>query len=198
MPKTVQLDPKIADVWRRRAPKWQKEFEKLRAVALGCGLTEGLKWGWPCYMEQAKNIVVIHGFKDYCAILFIKGALLRDPAKVLSKIGAMQAGRQFRFTSVEQVAKQEPIIKAYIQEALGVEKAGLKVPLKTTAECAVPAEFQEKLDTVPGLKAAFEALTPGRQRAYLYHFSNAKQSKTRAQRVQKCLPQILKGKGLDD
>jgi len=187
------------DAGFKRAGKWQDEFDKLRTIALGCQLTEDLKWGWPCYTLESKNIVLIHGFKDYCALLFFKGALLKDPEGILVRPGEQtQAGRQMRFTTAREVVKLKPILKAYIQEAVEVEQAGLKVTLKKTADFAIPEEFQQKLDTIPALKIAFHALTPGRQKAYLYYFSQARQSKTRALRVEKCIPQILSGQGLND
>ncbi|MEO8376760.1 MAG: YdeI/OmpD-associated family protein, partial [Candidatus Sumerlaeota bacterium] len=165
----------------------------------GCGLTEELKWGVPCYTLENTNIVLIHAFKDYYAFLFFKGALLKDPKNILiQQTKNVQAARQIRFTSVAEVVKLKSALKAYIQDAIGVEKSGLKVELKKTAEFEMPEEFRMRLDKSPALKKAFGALTPGRQRAYLLHFSSAKQSKTREARVEKCAPQILKGKGLDD
>lgn len=179
--------------------KWQEEYKKLRKIILDCELTEELKWGVPCYTLQDSNIVLIHGFKEYCAILFIKGALLKDPKSVLiQQTKNVQAGRQIRFTSVREIVKMEPTLKAYIQEAIEVEKSGLKVDHKKTAEYAIPAEFQNKLDKMPALKEAFEALTPGRQRAYLLYFSAPKQSKTRESRVEKSIELILDGMGLND
>jgi uncharacterized protein YdeI (YjbR/CyaY-like superfamily) len=191
------MNPKV-DVFLSKAKQWQGEFEKLRAIALDCGLTEELKWRLPCYTFQKSNIVIIQGFKEYCALMFFKGALLNDPSGVLTKIGNSQAGRQVRFTSVGEIAELEPILKAYIHEAVEVEKAGLKVELKQTEDYPVPEEFQAKLDEIPALKAAFEALTPGRQRAYIFYFSQPKQSQTRESRVEKYIPQILAGKGLND
>ena len=168
-------------------------------IVLDCGLTEELKWGKPCYTFQKSNIVLIHGFKEYCALLFFKGALLKDAKGILiQQTENVQAARQIRFTNVREIVEMEPILKAYIHEAIEVEKAGLKVKLKKTTEFKIPEEFQNKLDEIPALKTAFAALTPGRQRAYLLYFSGAKQSKTRESRVEKCMPQILKGKGLDD
>jgi len=187
------------DVVINKAKKWRQEFEKLRAIVLDCQLTEELKWGQPCYTFQDSNIVLIHGFKEYCALLFIKGALLKDAAGILIQQTAnVQAARQIRFTQHREIVEMEPVLKAYIQEAIAVEKAGLEVPYKKSSEFAVPEEFKSKLDAMPALKTAFAALTPGRQRGYLLYFSAAKQSKTRQARVEKCLPQILKGKGLDD
>jgi uncharacterized protein YdeI (YjbR/CyaY-like superfamily) len=194
----AHLSPKV-DAYLRRTHAWQEESKRLRAIALACGLNEDLKWGQPCYDLQGANIVLIHGFKEYCALLFFKGALLKDPKGILiQQTAQVQAARQIRFTSLGEIIKKESILKAYIREAVEVEKVGLKVTLKKTSEYPVPLEFQNKLDKIPALKAAFDALTPGRQRAYLFYFSAAKQAKTREARVKKCMPQILKGKGLDD
>ncbi len=166
---------------------------------LGCGLTEELKWGWPCYTSQGSNIVLIHCFKEYCALLFFKGALLKDTHIVLiQQTEHVQSARQIRFANVREIAELAPVLKAYVQEAVAVEKAGLKVKLKTTAEFKVPEELKNKFKESPALKTAFAALTPGRQRGYLFYFSAAKQSKTRETRIEKCTPQILKGKGLND
>jgi uncharacterized protein YdeI (YjbR/CyaY-like superfamily) len=192
------MNPKV-DGYLRRAKKWQEEFEKLRMIILDCQLTEELKWGVPCYTLEKRNIVLIHGFKEYCALLFFKGALLKDAKGILiQQTENVQAARQIRFTSVREIVKMKPILKAYIQEAIEVEKAGLKVKLKKTSEFKIPEEFQNKLDEMPALKTAFAALTPGRQRAYLFYFSAAKQSETRESRVEKCMRQILDGKGIDD
>jgi uncharacterized protein YdeI (YjbR/CyaY-like superfamily) len=192
------MNPKV-DFYFGKAKTWQKELEKLRMIVLGCGLTEELKWGVPCYTFKENNIVLIHVFKEYCALLFFKGALLNDPNGILiQQTKNTQAARQIRFTNVREIVKMEAILKAYIYEAIEVEKAGLKVKFKKTAEFIIPEEFQKKLDGVPGLKAAFDALTPGRQRAYNLYFSAPKQSKTRESRVEKCMQQILNGKGLDD
>ena len=192
------MNPKV-DAFMSAATKWREEFEKLREIILDSELTEELKWGQPCYTYQGKNVLLMHGFKDYCAVLFHKGALLQDADGILIRqTENVQAGRQIRFTSVQEIRRLERTLKAYIREAIEVEKSGLKVELKTTAEYAVPEEFQSRLDTDPALKAAFEALTPGRQRAYIFHFSQAKQSATRASRVEKCIPKILDGLGLDD
>jgi len=180
------------------ARKWQKEFRQLRTIALGCGLTESLKWRLPCYTLDDANVVIIQGFKDYCALMFFKGALLKDPDGVLEAPGSSQAGRQIRLTDVREIADMAPTLKSYIREAIEVEKAGLTVELRKTSDFEMPGEFQEKLDAMPALKAAFEALTPGRQRAYLHYFSSAKQSKTRASRVEKHVQRILDGKGLND
>jgi uncharacterized protein YdeI (YjbR/CyaY-like superfamily) len=193
-----RMNPKV-DFYFDKAKKWQEEFEKLRMIILDCGLTEELKWGCPCYTFEKRNIVLIHGFKEYCALLFFKGALLNDANGILvQQTENVQAARQIRFTNVREIVKTERILKAYIYEAIEVEKAGLKVSLKKTSEFKAPEEFQNKLDEIPALKTAFDALTPGRQRAYILYFSAAKQSKTRASRVEKCMQQILNGKGLDD
>src|SRR5438046_635019 len=180
----------------RKAKKWQEEIEKLRRISLDCGLTEELKWGKPCYTFQKSNIVIIQGFKEFCALLFCKGALLNDPNGILKKFG-WQAERRIPFTNVREIVEMEPILKAYIHEAIEAEKAGLRVTLKKNPE-PIPEELQNKLDEIPALKAAFEALTPGRQRGYILYFSGAKQSKTRESRVEKCMPQILRAKGLND
>jgi uncharacterized protein YdeI (YjbR/CyaY-like superfamily) len=191
-----KMNPRI-DGFLRKAKKWRDEFEELRMVCLDCGLTEELKWGKPCYRYQESNIVLIHGFKDYCALLFFKGALLKDPSGILiQQTENVQAARQIRFTNVRDVVKMRPILKAYIKEAK--EKAGLEVSYKKTLEFAVPEEFENRLVESPALKKAFDALTPGRQRGYLLYFSAAKQSKTREARVEKCVQQILNGKGLND
>ena len=193
-----QTDPKV-DEFLNKAQKWREEFERLRTILLDFPLTEELKWGVPCYTSEGKNIVLMHGFKDYCALLFVKGALLRDPRGILvQQTENVQAGRQVRFTGVREIAEQEAILKTYIQEAIEIEKAGLGVNFKKNTEFTVPEEFQQKLDALPALKTAFEALTPGRQRAYLLHFSEPKQSKTRESRIEKHLPRILSGKGLTD
>lgn len=179
--------------------KWQEEIKLLRAIVLDCGLTEELKWGCPCYVFEGRNIVLIHVFKDYCALLVFKGALLQDPAGILiQQTENVQSARQIRFTGIKEIKDRAAVIKSYIYEAIEVERAGLKVPLKKTKDYAVPEEFQQQLDQLPALKKAFAALTPGRQRAYLFYFSQAKQSKTRAARVAKYLPDILAGKGLED
>jgi uncharacterized protein YdeI (YjbR/CyaY-like superfamily) len=191
-------NPKVDGVLRQ-AKKWQEEFETLRAIVLACPLSEELKWYRPCYTFQNQNVVLIHGFKQYCALLFFKGALLKDPQRILiQQTKNVQAARQIRFTSVREILKLEPILKAYIQEAIEVEKAGLKVKLKKTSDFKIPKEFQSKLDEMPALKTAFRRLTPGRQRAYILHFSQPKQSQTRQARIERCTRQILHGKGLDD
>ncbi len=192
------MNPKV-DFYFSKTEKWQKELEQLRTIVLDCGLNEELKWGVPSYTFQKSNIVLIHVFKEYCALLFFKGALLHDPNGILiQQTEYVQAARQIRFTNVREIVKMEPILKAYIYEAVEVEKAGLKVNFKKTSEFAVPEEFQNKLDEIPALKTAFDALTPGRQRAYILHFSAPKQSKTRESRIEKCMQQILDGKGLND
>jgi uncharacterized protein YdeI (YjbR/CyaY-like superfamily) len=193
-----EMNPKV-DEFINRAEKWPEEFKKLRAIVLDCQLSEEFKWGVPCYTFNNNNIVLIHGFKDYCAILFVKGALLKDPYGILiQQTENVQSARQVRFTNAKEIAEVEAILKAYIQEAVDVEKAGLKVNYKKAAEFPIADEFQKKLDEIPGLDEAFYALTPGRQRAYLLYFSDPKQSKTREARVEKYIPQILVGKGLND
>jgi uncharacterized protein YdeI (YjbR/CyaY-like superfamily) len=192
------MDPKV-DVFIRKAEQWQEEYKKLRMIILDCGLTEEYKWMHPCYTFQESNIVLMHGFKEYCAILFIKGVLLKDPNGILiQQTENVQAGRQVRFTNVQQITALESVLKAFIYEAIEVEKSGLKVELKKTTEFNMPEEFIDKLESVPGLQEAFEALTPGRQRAYLLHFSAPKQSKTREARIEKWMPRILEGKGMGD
>ncbi len=195
--KMNKTNPKV-DSYIKRSKPWQEEIKKLREIILDRGLTEELKWGSPCYTDDGRNIVLIHVFKEYCAILFFQGALLKDAKGILATPGQHQAARQIRFANAEEIDKLRRVVTAYIDEAIRVEKAGLKVELKKTADFAVPEEFQNKLAETPALKAAFETLTPGRQRAYLHFFSGAKQSTTREARVQKCLPQILAGKGLND
>jgi len=188
-----------ADFYFNKAQKWQEEIKKLRTIALDCHLTEELKWGCPCYTFQNSNIVLIHVFKEYCAFLFFKGVLLKDPNGILiQQTENVQVARQVRFTSLQQIVKLAPVLTAYIYEAVEVEEAGLKVQLKKTAEYIIPDEFQKKLDENATLKKAFEALTPGRQRAYIFYFSAPKQSKTRDSRVEKYMQQILDGKGIDD
>ena len=192
------MNPKV-DFYFNKAKNWGEEFELLRIILLGLGLTETLKWGVPCYMFEKSNIVLIHGFKDYCALLFFKGVLLKDPKGVLiQQTKNVQSARQMRFTSSGEIAKMERTIKAYVKEAIEVEKAGQKVDLKKTSEFKMPKEFQDKLDGNSKLKTAFKALTPGRQRGYLLHFSSAKQSKTRVSRIKKSVPHIMKGEGLND
>ncbi len=187
------------DFYFSKAKKWQKEIEKLRIIVLECQLSEELKWGCPCYTFQNNNIVLIHVFKEYCALLFLKGALLKDTNGILiQQTKNVQAARQIRFTDVREIDKLAPILKAYIKETIEIEKAGLKVELKKTSEYNIPEEFQNKLDEISALKTAFNALTPGRQRAYIYYFSQPKQSKTRESRIEKCIKPILNGKGLND
>ena len=191
------MNPKV-DFYFNKG-KWQEELEQLRMITLDCGLTEELKWGCPCYTFQKRNIVLIHVFKEYCALLFFKGALLNDTNGILiQQTENVQAARQIRFINVREIVEMQPILKTYIHEAIEVEKAGLKVNLKKTTEYAIPIEFQHNLDKIPALKTAFNALTPGRQRGYMLHFTQPKQSKTRESRIEKCMPQILDGKGLND
>jgi uncharacterized protein YdeI (YjbR/CyaY-like superfamily) len=192
------MNPKV-DFYFDKAKRWQKELEELRTIALDCQLTEELKWGTPCYTYKNSNVVLIHDFKEYCALLFFKGALLNNTNGILIQQSKnVQAARQIRFTNLDEIKDQKAIIKAHIYEAIEVEKAGLKVILKKTTEFEVPDEFQQKLNQNSDLKKAFESLTPGRQRAYLLHFSTPKQSKTRETRVEKAIDQILAGKGLND
>jgi uncharacterized protein YdeI (YjbR/CyaY-like superfamily) len=197
------MNPKV-DFYFSKTKKWQKELEQLRMIvldpiAIGCGLTEELKWGVPCYTFQKSNIVLIHVFKEYCALLFFKGALLNDTNGILiQQTKNVQAARQIRFTNVREIVEMEPVLKAYIYEAIEVERAGLKVNFKKTTEFIIPEEFQNNLNKIPALKTAFDALTPGRQRAYIFYFSAPKQSKTRESRIEKSLKQILNGKGIND
>lgn len=192
------INPEV-DFYFNKTQKWQEEYDKLRMIVLDCQLNEELKWGCPCYTFQDKNIVLIHGFKEYCALLFFKGVLLNDPNGILiQQTENVQVGRQVRFTNLREIVEMESILKSYIQEAIQVEKAGLNVELKKVNEFKVAPEFQTKLDHIPALKTAFDALTPGRQRGYLLYFSAPKQSKTRESRVEKYMPQILNGKGLND
>ncbi|CEG28783.1 YdeI [Bacillus sp. B-jedd] len=193
-----RLNPKVEE-FLSKATKWKEEYGRLRAIALDCELAEEFKWMHPCYTYEDKNVVLIHGFKEYCALLFPKGALLKDPHGVLiQQTENVQAARQIRFTGVQEIIELESIIKEYILEAVAAEKAGLKVELKKTEEYAIPEELQEKFNENSALKTAFEALTPGRQRAYILHFSQPKQSKTRVSRIEKNTPKILEGKGLND
>ncbi len=192
------MNPKV-DAFLAKEKKWQEEFKKLRQIILDCRLTEELKWGQPCYSLDGANVVLMHGFKEYCALLFMKGALLKDSKGILIRqTENVQSGRQIRFTNAQEIGKLEKTLKSYINEAIQIEKAGLKVELKKTADYEVPEEFQGRLDALPPLKAAFDALTPGRQRAYLFYFSQPKQSKTRESRIEKFIPRILDGMGLDD
>ncbi|MGF9975886.1 YdeI family protein [Viridibacillus arvi] len=193
-----KLNPKV-DEFIGKSKKWKEEYEKLRNIVLDCELTEEFKWMHPCYMFEKKNIVLIHGFKEYCALLFHKGVLLKDAHGILiQQTENVQAARQIRFTNVQEIVEMEPILKAYIYEAIEVEKAGLEVNFKKNTEIIIPVELQDKFDETPALKTAFEALTPGRQRAYVLYFSAPKQSKTRVSRVEKSIQQILNGKGLND
>lgn len=192
------MNPKV-DFYFTKDQKWQQEVQELRVIALDCGLSEELKWGVPCYTFQKSNIVLIHDFKEYCAFLFFKGALLKDPQNILvQQTKNVQAARQVRFRNIREIIDLKTALIAYIQQAIEVEKSGLKVNFKTTADFPVPEEFQAKLEQIPDLKMAFDALTPGRQKSYILYFSSAKQSKTRESRVEKYLPQILSGKGLED
>jgi uncharacterized protein YdeI (YjbR/CyaY-like superfamily) len=192
------MSPEV-DKYMSNEKKWQEEFEELRKIILDCGLNEELKWRKPCYTFRNSNIVIIKGFKEYCALMFFKGALLKDTVGILVKIGEnSQAQRQIRFTGARQITEMKSVLKAYIYKAVEIEKAGLKVKLKKTSDFTIPEEFQIKLDKITYLKKAFFSLTPGRQRGYLYYFSQAKQSKTRASRIEKYMPHILDGKGLDD
>ena len=192
------INPKV-DFYFNKVTKWQEEYEKLRMIVLDSQLTEELKWGVPCYTFQKKNVVLIHGFKDYCAFLFFKGALLHDAGGILIRqTDNVQSSRQVRFTNIREIEKLEPILKAYIYEAIEVEKAGLEVTFKKSPEFTIPEEFQNRLHETPPLKTAFDALTPGRQRAYLLYFSAPKQSITRQSRIEKQIPQILNRKGLND
>jgi len=191
-------NPKV-DAFLERATTWQKEMQKLRSIVLACAVEEQLKWGVPCYTLDGSNVVLIHAFKDYCALLFIKGALLKDPhGMLIQQTQNVQSARQLRFTNVQEIVKAKAILKAYINEAIEVEQAGIKVELKAVEEFDVPEEFQQRLKQDRALKKAFDALTPGRRKAYLLHFSAAKQSQTRIARIEKCRQQILDGKGLKD
>jgi uncharacterized protein YdeI (YjbR/CyaY-like superfamily) len=193
------MSPKV-DAFLRTRKTWRKEFTKLREIILGCDLTEDLKWGQPCYsLDGGKNVILMHGFKDYCAVLFHKGALLKDPKGILiQQTKNVQAARQIRFTSLDEVKKAERTLAAYIREAIEIERSGTRVPMKKTNDFEMPVELKSKLDASAGLKAAFEGLTPGRQRGYLLHIAQAKQAKTRVARVDKSIPRILDGLGLDD
>ena len=193
-----ELNPTV-DAVLAKAKKWKDEMLKLREVALDSNLQEDFKWGQPCYTLDGHNVVLIHGFKEYCALLFFKGALMKDPKGILiQQTDNVQAARQIRFTSMQEIVKLEKVVKSYIKNAIAVEKSGAKVEFKKTAEFNFPEELERKMDELPALRTAFEALTPGRQRAYLLHFSSAKQAKTRESRIEKCAPRILDGKGMDD
>lgn len=193
-----KMNPKV-DGYLRKSRQWQKELQELRRIILDCPLIEEVKWRVPCYTLQNRNIVLLGRFKECCVLSFVKGALLKDANGILVKPGEnTQSARVIRFTCVQAIVEMEPVLKAYIDEAIEVEKSGLKVTFKKAAEFTRPAEFQNKMDELPDLKAAFDALTPGRQRAYILYFSGAKQSKTRESRVERCVQQILNGKGLDD
>jgi len=191
-------NPKV-DEYLSKTKNWKVEFEKLRKIVLDCGLNEDMKWGVPCYTLEEKNIVLIHGFKEYCALLFFKGSLLKDAKGILIQQTAnVQAGRQIRFTNIGEIVEMEDILKAYIYEAIEIEKSGLGIEFKKNIEFTIPEELQIKFDEAPSFKTAFEALTPGRQRAYVLYFSQPKQSKTREARIEKSMQQILKGKGLNE
>ncbi|WP_426278259.1 YdeI/OmpD-associated family protein [Chryseobacterium sp. S-02] len=192
------MNPKV-EFFFDKAKQWQKEFEKLRGIALETELVEDLKWGCPCYTYEGKNIFLIHGFKEYCALLFFKGALMKDPENILiQQTENVQSARQIRFTDIQQIVDLEKVLRNYIFEAVEIEESGVKIEMKKTKEFEMPEEFQQKLDENPVLKEAFETLTQGRQRAYLLYFSSAKQSKTRKSRIEKYIPEILNGKGLND
>jgi uncharacterized protein YdeI (YjbR/CyaY-like superfamily) len=194
----MNMNPKV-DHYLSNTVQWREELEQLRAIILDFQLTEELKWGKPCYTFQKSNILILQGFKEFCALMFFKGALLNDPNGILKKPGEnTQAARRIPFTNVQEIVEMEPILKAYIKEAIKVEKAGLKVNFRKSTELIFPEEFQNKLDEIPALKTAFDVLTPGRQRAYILYFSAPKQSKTRESRVEKCMQKILNGKGLND
>lgn len=194
----ISMNPSV-DFYFNKEQKWQEEIRKLRLIVLDCALTEELKWGVPCYTYEKSNILLIHVFKEYCAVLFVKGALLHDPHSLLiQQTENVQAGRQIRFTNVREIETMEPILKEYILEAIEVEKSGLEVPFKKNTQYTIPEELQAKFNGIPAFKTAFEALTPGRQRAYYLYFSAPKQAKTREARVEKSIPQILDGKGLND
>lgn len=187
------------DAFLERAKNWREEFEALRAIIADSGLTEDFKWGQPCYTQDGRNVVLMHGFKEYCALLFFKGALMKDPKNLLiQQTENVQAARQIRFKDLAEITRQEKVLKSYIKDAIALEKSGAKVEMKKTTEFSFPEELERKMDDVPALRTAFEELTPGRQRAYLLHFSSAKQQKTRESRIEKNVQRILDGKGLDD
>jgi uncharacterized protein YdeI (YjbR/CyaY-like superfamily) len=182
-----------------KSTKWKEAYQELRDIVLSCDLVEGLKWGCPCYTYDKNNVILIHGFKDYCALLFMKGAAMKDPKNILKQqTENVQAARQIRFPDLKAISKQKAIIKSYIKNAIEIEKSGVKVEMKKTNEYKIPAEFQSVLNEMAELKAAFDKLTPGRQRGYLLYFASAKQAKTRNERVEKYIPKILDGKGLED
>ena len=192
-------NPRIDAVIANRSGAWRAEFEALREIVLRCLVTEEIKWGWPCYSHEGANVVLIHGFKDYCALLFMKGALMKDPEGILiQQTENVQSARQIRFTGVDEIVRLGGALQAYVEDAIRLAEAGAKVEKKTTSDFPVPDEMRDRMDANPDLRAAFEALTPGRQRGYLFHFNAAKQSKTREARIEKHLPRILEGKGLDD
>lgn len=196
--KTSRMNPKV-DAFIHKAGQWQEEYKKLRKILLACELVEELKWGHPCYTFQEHNVIIMHGFKQYCALLFVKGALLKDAKKILIRqTENVQAARQVRFTHAREIVKLEPVLKAYIHEAIAAEKAGLKVNYKKTSDFKIAEEFKKRLLEDSALKTAFEALTPGRQRGYLLHFSAPKQAQTREARIEKCIPLIFDGIGLND
>ncbi len=198
MTPNAPTDPRVDSVIGHYG-RWREAFERLRAIVLDCGLSETLKWGQPCYTRSGRNTVLMHGFKDYCALLFFKGALMKDPKGILvQQTENVQSARQIRFTDAGEIAQLEPVLRAYIREAIEIGDAGLEITRKTTAAFELPDEFRDRLAGDPDLKAAFEALTPGHQRGYLLHFAAAKQAKTREARIEKCAPRILEGKGLDD
>lgn len=193
------MNPKVVDRFLDKAQKWKEEMKLLRKICLDCGLTEDFKWMHPCYTLKGKNVVLIHEFKEYCALLFHKGALLKDTENILvQQTENVQAARQIRFTNIDEIIALESTIKAYIFEAIEVEKVGLEVKMKKVSEFDMPQELQQKFKEDPALKSAFKALTPGRQRGYLLYFSQAKQSKTRVSRIEKYIPKIFDGKGVND
>lgn len=192
------MNPKVEWFFNKNTP-WQEEYKLLRTLVLSCDLNEELKWGCPCYTLQSNNIVLIHGFKNYCALLFMQGALIKDTKGILvQQTENVQAARQIRVTNVQEILKNKSTILNYLKQAIAIDKAGLKVELKKTTEFNMPAEFKQVLDEMPALQTAFKSLTPGRQRAYLLYFSSAKQAKTRESRIEKYIQQILDGKGLED
>lgn len=196
--RSKETNPRV-DIFLSKADKWQEEMEQLRSIILDCGLTEDLKWGKPCYTFQGNNIVIIQGFKEYCALLFFKGLLMDDPDNILIKTGQnTDVGRQIRFVDVRKIVEMKSTLKAYIYNAIEVEKSGQKIEVRKSTELEIPVEFQNKMEEMPALKTAFDALTPGRQRAYIFYFSAPKQSRTRESRIEKYIPHIIRGKGLND